>query len=250
MNRPMIERAAELLAQARRSRTPLDRLPEDCRPVTLADAEAIQAALVSRLGDRIAGWKVARLPDGQLAYGVIVGARVVHSGGTVEAADVPLLGAEAEIAFRFVDDAPPRGDPYSFDDVAARVVAFGAIEIVASRYRDYHNTPVVERNADFMSNGAFVVGADQAGWRSMDLVGIPVSIAFDDTTIVERTGGHVTGHPLHLAVDMVNALRATTGVRAGQMMTTGTYTGLNFAKGRQRVTVRFAGFEPVTIRIA
>lgn len=250
MNRPMIEKAAELLAQARQSRTPLDRLPEDCRPATLPDAEAIQAALVSRLGERIAGWKVARLPDGQLAYGVIVGSRVMRSGGTVQAADMPLLGAEAEIAFRFVQDAPPRSEPYSFDDVAARVIAFDAIEIVASRYRDYHNTPVIERNADFMSNGAFVLGADQPGWRSMDLVGIHASIAFDETTIVERDGGHATGHPMHLAVDFVNALRATTGVRAGQMMTTGTYTGLNFAKRGQRVTVRFAGFEPVTISIA
>jgi 2-keto-4-pentenoate hydratase len=249
MNAQMIQKAAALLAHARRSREPLERLPEDCRPATVDDALAIQEALVSTLGERTAGWKVARLPGGELAYGIIVGSRVVNSGGTLDARDAPLLGMESEIAFRFVKDAPPRGAAYSYEDVADRVVAFAAIEVVATRYRDYRGTPVIERGADFMSNGAFVVGADQPRWRTMDLVHIPVSIAFDDLTIVERTGGHATGDPLLLAVDLTNALRATTGVRAGQVMTTGTYTGLQFAQRGQTVTARFEGFAPVSVRI-
>jgi len=249
MNEASIARAASLLAAARRTRTPLERLPEDCRPATVEEALAIQDALVRALGERVAGYKVARLPGGQLAHGVIVGSRVVESGGEIDARDMPLLGMEAEIAFRFLRDVPPRERDYSYDEVAGHVVAFPALEVVATRYRDYRGTPVIERAADLMSNGAFVVGADQAQWRSMDLVNLPVSLSFDHGVIAERTGGHTTGDPLLPAVELVNALRATRGVHAGQMMTTGTYTGLNFARAGQQVTARFQGFAPVTVTV-
>lgn len=250
MNDTQLERAAGLLVEARRTRVALDRLPEDCRPATLQHALAIQSRVVSRLKERVAGWKVARLPDGQLAYGMIVGSRVVRSGGTVEAQDMPLLGMEAEVAFRFLEDAPARTIEYSDEEVADRVVAFSAMEIVATRYRDYHNTPVIERTADLMSNGAFVVGADQPDWRSMDLSRLPASLMFDAAVIVDRVGEHPAGNPLRPAVDLVNALRGTIGVHAGQMITTGTYTGLNFAKRGQKVTAKLAGFEPVIVSVA
>jgi 2-keto-4-pentenoate hydratase len=242
-----IQKAASLLAAARRNRQPLSRLPEDCRPATLDEAFAIEEATVAQLGDRVAGWKVALLPDGQFSYGIILASVVRRSGDAVDARDVPLLGMEGEIAFRFREDVPPRDTPYDYGELARRVVAFPLIEIVASRYADYHATPVIERTADMMSNGAFIVGDDQPGWRAMDLVNIPVSLTFDDTVVIEKNGGHALGDPFSLAVDMVNRLRAATGVRAGQMITTGAYTGMNVAKRGQRVSVRFAGFQVCTV---
>jgi 2-keto-4-pentenoate hydratase len=241
-------KAAALLAEARRTRAPLDRLPDDCRPATIAEALAIQDALVEALGERIAGYKVARL-DGEVAWGVVVGSRVFPSGGRVDARDMPLLGMEAEIAFRFLRDMPPRPDEYTYEEVAGQVLAFPALEIVATRYRDYQATPAIERVADFMSNGAFVTGADQPQWRSLDLVDLPVTLAFDDTAIMERNGGHVTGDPLLPAVALVNALRLRGGVPAGRFVTTGTYTGLHYARPGQQVTARFEGFSPVTVRV-
>jgi len=250
MKEAAIVKAAALLVEARRTRRPLARLPEDCRPATLEDAFAIEEATVVQLGDRIAGWKVARLPGGEFAYGIIVASRVLRSGGVVDSRDAPLLGMEGEIGFRFLHDTPPREAAYSYDEIADRVVAFPLIEVVATRYADYHATPVVERTADLMSNGAFVVGDDQPNWRSMDLVGIPVSLTFDDTVVVERNGGHAIGDPLRLVVDLINRLRQTTGIQAGQMVTTGTYTGMVHAKPGQRVAVRFAGFPACEVGIS
>lgn len=247
MNEAAICRAAALLVTARRTRQPLSRLPEDCRPTTLDEAFAIEAATVAQLGDAVAGWKVALLPDGQFSYGVILASVVARSGAVVDARDVPLLGMEGEIAFRFLEDLPPRPTAYAREEIAARVVAFPLIEIVATRYADYQGTPVIERTADFMSNGAFVVGDDQPGWRTIDLVNIPVSLTFDDAVVVERNGGHALGDPLQLAIDMVNRLREGSGVRAGQMITTGAYTGMQIARRGQRVSVRFGGFPVCTI---
>jgi 2-keto-4-pentenoate hydratase len=250
MNETQIDKAAALLVNARRTRQPLARLPEDCRPATLDEAFAIEEATVRQLGEQTAGWKVALLPDGRFSYGIVLASVVKRSEDVVDARDVPLLGMEGEIAFRFLADLPARPEPYSYDEVARNVVAFPLIEIVSSRYADYHNTPVIERTADMMSNGAFVVGDDQPNWRTIDLVNIPVSLTFDDAVVVERNGGHALGDPLALAVDMVNFRRASTGVRAGQMITTGAYTGMNVAKPGQRVAVRFGGFPVCAVTAA
>jgi 2-keto-4-pentenoate hydratase len=249
VNDESIANAASLLIAARRTRAPLERLPEDCRPATLDEALRIQAATVAQLAERIAGWKVGGVIEGQLSYGVLLASRIVQSGGKIGARDAPLLGMEAEIGFRFLRDAPPRKEAYSYDQIAACVVAFPAIEIVATRYRDYKGTPLIERTADCMSNGAYVVGADRPDWRSFDLVDIAVSLAFGDRTIVQRNGGHIAGDPLKPAVDLVNDLRASTGVRAGQMMTTGTYTGLNFAAPGQRIRAAFEGFGAAEVEV-
>ena len=247
--RSAVDKAADLLIAARRAREPLGRLPADCRPVSVDDALRIQAATVERSGERVAGWKVGGVVDGRLTYGVLLGSRIVRSGGRVDARDAALLGMEAEIAFRFVRDAPPRDEAYSYTEVAERVVALPALEIVATRYRDYHGTPAIERIADCMSNGAFVAGDERADWRSFDLANLAVSLEFDDATIVARTGGHASGDPLLPAVALVNELRATIGVRAGQLMTTGTYTGINYAKPGQRVRASFARFGAAEVGI-
>jgi 2-keto-4-pentenoate hydratase len=242
MDDTAVDRAAALLVEARHSGTPLERLPDDCRPATAADALRIQAATVRQLGDRIAGWKVGTRMDGRIAYGVLLGSRVVQSGARLAVATAPLLGMEAEIAFRFVRAAPARDQPYTYDEVADRVEAFVAIEVVATRYRDYAGTAVIERLADCMSNGAFVVGSGRPDWRAIDFSQVPATLFFDDRVVVEKTGGHAAGDPLLPAVELVNDLRSAGGVTAGQMMTTGTFTGLHYATGASIVRATFANF--------
>ena len=51
--------------------------------------------------------------------------------------------------------------------------------------------------------------------------------------------------PLLPAVALVNELPG--GAKAGQIVTTGTYTGLNFAKPGQTAVATFAGFGTVEV---
>lgn len=236
------DEAAALLIRAARTRGWLERLPEDYRPATVDDALAIQAAIVARTGERIAGWKVGGVVEGAITYGVLLESRVQRSPARIAALDMPLLGMEAEVAFRFLHDLPPRAEAYSHEEVDAAVVAFPAIEVVATRYTSYQGTAFIERLADCMSNGAFVVGPDEPAWRTHDLEQLEATLSFDGAVVTQKRGGHSAGHPLRPAVTLVNALRTSSGVRAGQMMTTGTYTGLNFARPGQHVKASFDGF--------
>jgi len=242
MDQAAIAQAAAHLIDARRTGRLLDALPASCKPETLEDAFAIQDATVAALGETVAGWKVS-IVDGRTVYGAIMASRVFESGAHIEAAKMPLLGVEAEIAFRFARDLPP--GKYSYVDVANAVAAFAAIEIVDSRFRTYPDLPIMDRNADCVSNGGFVRGPGAAHWRTLDLANIAVTLTIGSQAIVRRNGGHPAGDPLLPAVALVNALPG--GVKAGQIVTTGTYTGLNFAKPGQAVAATFEGFGTVAV---
>lgn len=247
MNREAIDAAVRALIDARRTGRLLDSLPANARPGSIDEAHAIQDATVAALGDAVAGWKVLAI-DGRVARGVLLRSRVLASPANLAASQVPLLGVEAEIAFRFDRDLPPREQEYAYDEVARAVTAMAAIEVVDSRFRDYRGTALLDRLADCASNGAFVHGPAQDRWRDFDLVGIEVGLAFDGLDIARHAGGHSARDPLLPAVALVNALRSDEGVRAGQLMTTGTYTGLNHARPGQAVTATFAGFGSAAVR--
>src|ERR1044072_756287 len=236
MDQRAVAQAAQLFAAARRTGQLLAALPDACRPQTLEHAHAIQDATLSVLGETVAGWKVA-LVGGRVVRGAIMASRVFESGARVPAAAMPMRGIEAEIAFRFERDLPP--GQHSYEDVAAAVTAFAAIEIVDSRFRSHHDVAEHERNADFVTNGGFVRGAAAANWRTLDLVDIAVTLTVGGDVVVTRNGGHAAGDPFLPAFALANDLPS--GIKAGQFVTTGTYTGLTIAEVGQRVVAEFAG---------
>jgi len=180
--------------------------------------------------------------------GILLGSRVFANGATLPAARTPMLGVEAEIAFRFDRALPACERDYDRGDIEAAVTAFAAIEIVDTRYRDYAGTPAIERAADFMSNGGFIRGDVRPDWRAIDLAGLEARLLVDDVEIVRQVGGHATKDPLIPAIALANYLRPRGGIAAGQIATTGTYTGLNVAKPGSTVRAIFSGFGSAEFR--
>lgn len=248
LTRNEIDRAVSLLVAARRTGRLIDALPRDARPKGVAEAHAIQEATVVALGDAIGGWKVAAPIDGHLVRGAIMRSLMFDSPARVSATLAPMMGVEAEVAFRFERDLPARERDYAYGEVAGAVVAFPAIEVVATRFSDYARTPLLDRAADFVSNGAFVRGPAVPDWRRHDLSKLEAVLTIGGTEIVRRIGGHAAGDPLLPAVALVNDLRRDAGVKAGQVMTTGTYTGMNLAQPGQAVTASFSGFGAVEMQ--
>jgi 2-keto-4-pentenoate hydratase len=244
----MIDDAVRLFVAARRSFTRIAALPDAAKPASLAEAHAVQDATARALGEDIAGWKVAIAADGGVMRGAILRSRLLAGPAVMRAREVPLLGVEAEIAFQFLRDLPPREAEYSGGEVAEAVTALVGIEVVDSRFLDYAATPLLDRTADCMSNGAFVVGMRRADWRSFDLAQLEATLRVNDAVVVRQRGGHAAGDPILPAVRLVNALRGEAGVQAGQIITTGSYTGLYFAKPGDRVAAEFDGFGAAEIR--
>ncbi len=222
-------------------------LPEKLRPMTIEDAHAIQAAIVEVAGGEIAGWKVATNEQGKAVWGAILPGDCLASPASVDAERFPLRGLEGEVAFRFEVDLPARPTLYTRSEIEAAVVAFPGIEIVDTRFADYRKAPFLDRLADRMSNGGMVIGADCPTWRQLPLSHLKVRLTIDGVVQLARVGGHGRGDPLLPAMDFINAVQATNSFRRGQFITTGTCTGIVFARPGQSVGVLFEGLGAATV---
>lgn len=236
----MDEAVAALLAVRRGEARPSS-LPEGARPDTLEEAHAVQDRVVAALAERVAGWKVA-VTDAGVSRGVILGSRFLESPASIAGGGLPLLGVEGEIAFRFHRDLPARQAEYGASEVADAADAFVGIEIVGTRFQDYDSAPFLDRTADCMSNQAFVAGTTHSDWQAFDLSHVEVSLEVNGEVLLCRSGGHAAGDPFAPAVALVNLLRQTVGVRSGQFITTGTFTGLHRSRPGDRIRVSFSSF--------
>jgi 2-keto-4-pentenoate hydratase len=222
-----IESAARLLLEARRKSTPLEALPEACRPKDEADAYAIQDAVARQLG-HVHGWKVgAPTPDAAASFGPIF--TIVKAPAQFPSASHRLFGIEAEIAFRFGRDLPG-GAPREL--VLASVAGVHlAMEIVESRFKDFRAAGPLSVLADNISNGALVLGPELRQWQGIDLAQPPSRVVIDGVEAGRCTTGNTGGDPIRLLVALVNHAAARgKPITAGQVVTTGATTGMHFAR--------------------
>ncbi len=237
MNPDAIQSAAKILWDAWKERRTIAQLPTDCRPLTRVDAYTIQEAVVEHAGDATFGWKIAATStagqahigvDGPLAGRLLKRTVLRSSGGGAEAVSLAgntMLVSEAEFAFRLGRDLPPRAEEYSVDEVMAAVTAlYPAIEIPDSRFEDFVAVGAEQLIADNACACAFVLGPESPEvWRQIDLAAHPASMAKSGETVAEGGGANVLGDPRVALTWLVNELaRFAGGVRAGEVVTTGT----------------------------
>jgi 2-keto-4-pentenoate hydratase len=233
--------AAELLVAARRRREPLDGLPAALRPPDAAAAFAIQDAVMDLLGERAGGWKVGLTPGAAPSCAPLFASLIHPSPLQIPAAAVPLLGVEGEIAVRLGRDLPPRAAPYERADVLAAIDGVcAAIEIVHSRYRAFLKCTPDDKLADNVGNGAFTYAAPITDWRRLDLSNLRVRLEIGGKTLVDKTGGCPSGDPIVAVVWLANHLTGRCGgLKAGQIVTTGSCTGMPFAQPGDRAVATF-----------
>jgi 2-keto-4-pentenoate hydratase len=239
MTEPEIVAAAELLADARRSGVLIEGLP--MVPSSVMEAHAIQDRVTALLGATVGAFKAGAPPDDEPTRGLIYQPMIRKSPSRMAPAEAPHLGVEGEIAFRFTRDLPARSEPYTREEIAAAVAVLPAIEVVSSRFRDPLSRPKMEQLADCGINAGLVIGPELADWSHLDLANLHIIFLVNDQLVLERDGGHPTGDPLGAAVALANMMGGAGGVTAGQMVTTGSWTGLPFLKAGDRCVVRFGG---------
>lgn len=237
MTEAEIETAAEILAAARRSGTQIDGLP--VTPSSVAESHAIQDRVAVLVGEPIGAFKAGAPPDGEPTRGLIEARMVRSSPAHMAVAEAPHLGVEGETAFRFIRDCPARREPYTREEIARAVTVLPVIEIVSSRFREPLSRPKLEQLADCGINAGLVIGPETADWSHLDLAGLRMTFIVNGDVQIEREGGHPTGDPMAGAVALANMM--PDGVKAGQIVTTGSWTGLPFLNPGDRCVVRFEG---------
>jgi 2-keto-4-pentenoate hydratase len=242
---------AQRLLAARESGTGMATPARELVPASDDEAYAVQDLVAARLG-RIAGWKVgASGPAAAPNCAPLLADFVAPSPARFPAARFPLGGIEGELAFRFGRDLPPRAHAYDEDEVWQAVATLhAAIELVQSRYADFPAVDKLALLADNGSNGAFCFGAAAPDWRGVDFLRQAASLSIDGKEVARAVGGNAAGHPRRLLAWLANhRARRGRGLAAGDIVTTGTHTGLVFAAAGATATVRFAGIGEASLAL-
>lgn len=218
-------------------------------PASTVEAMAAQARVAALLDDRIAGWKVALRPDGE-AVAAPIHERFLHrSGAPWRVALHQGCGAEVEICIRLARDLPKRAEPYAREDILDAVAEmFVGLEWVESRFRDREAAPFPLQLADNMNHGGYVCGAPAAQWRGLDLPKLRCSAWIDGREVHNAVGGHGNGDPMAPLVGFANVQNdGFGGLKAGQIVTTGSLTPLLVMTGAGRLEGEVEGLGRISV---
>lgn len=221
-------------------------------PADEAAALAVQREVLARMGGVVGGWKCA-FPPGKPHSCAMLDSRGVRSGPvTWQVAKDEKIGIETEIAVRMGRDLPARATPYTREEVLDAVAAcFPAVELVATRYADMTKVKLLDNVADNIAHAGLIIGAEVPGWRGMDLPNLVVKQTYAGQVQVEKVGGNPAGDPMVSLLGLANHLpKFGLHLKAGEVVTLGSCTGLIWVDAGARVTGGFAGFGEVVIDLA
>jgi 2-keto-4-pentenoate hydratase len=221
------QQAAEFLVKARRSGVPGARIPEAFRPEDTVSALAVQREVTALLGDAIGGWKCSVPMGDRILVAPIYASTIYRSSPISRVAKDGMVDIEPEIAYVLKQDLGPRNRPYSTEDVRAAIGESRlSLELLSSRYADPDPTSWAEKLADHVMNEGLLVGPviSAADDRPTELA---ISIDGPQGSILARTGQHPSGDPFPPLVWLANffAMQGES-LRAGQIITTGSYLGI------------------------
>ena len=234
---------ARVLAAARSSVRRVTLTPEQ-RPTDLIEAYAIQDGIGQALtpgGAAIRGWKVGA-PDAKSVPTAAPIYDVREGPARIAASHLNMIGVEAEIAYVFADDLPPRTAPYSKEEVLRAVRALCiAIEVCDSRLADWQVADDLTKLADHQLNFALVTGDATTDFRAIALRRQPVRTLIDGKVLKEGIGCHALDDPSQLLPWLANHAAHRGGLRSGAVVTTGSWLGMHYVEPDTEVTVEFAG---------
>lgn len=249
---------AEQLWECRRDGGAIE-IPSDGGPADVPEALEVQRQAVALSGQESVGFKVGSTSaEAQKVLGTTEpGASPVLVDYYYESpADIPIDPAhepaiEGEFALRLGRDLPPRTEAYTRQEVSAAVDAVaGAIEVVGSRFAGgLGGKGRLLTTADFGANIALAVGPWTTAWTDFDLAEHTVAVALDGAVREEGKGARALGHPLNVLEWLANKQSETgRGLHAGEIISTGTCTGLLSVSPGDTVVADFGDLGRVDVR--
>lgn len=254
-----VEKAAAMLVHDHAQKRKIVPFARDYGATDLAGAYAIQAAYVKRLeaslGRRV-GYKIGltskRMQEmcgvNHPNSGVVFERRLHKSGIVLSLSRLGRLGIEFECCARLGTSLPPRGKPYTLEEVAAAVDAVcPAFEVIDDRNSDYP-LDLLSLVADNSWNEGNVLGEFKSTWP--DLGTAKSVLECNGRVIDEGKGSDVLGHPFEPLRWLANHLNAEgRTLNKGEIVLTGSWVTTRFPKAGEcyRYTIDGVGSVEVTL---
>jgi len=230
----------------------------DEHPKSSREAYKIQYDIAALCGQATCGFKVGSTSmEAQRLLGInepgsalLLAPYVYESPAKILIDPAHTPAVEGEFAFKLGRDLPPRAAPYELDEVADAVVAVaGAIEVVGTRFSGgLAGKGRWLVTADCGANIAFVSGPWRHYLRSLDLKKHPVTMTINGVLRGEGTGDRALGDPMNVLLWLANQQSAQGGgLKSGEIVSTGTCTGLDPVLRGDRVQADFGDLGSVEI---
>lgn len=229
----------------------------DDLPTTKAEAYEVQRRVVALSGLPTCGYKVGstskeaqrHLNTDEPGASVLLTPFVHDSPARIGLVADQMPAVEGEFAYRLGRDLPSREAAYTLTEVTAAINGIaGAIEVVGTRFSG--GLPGKGRfltTADCGVNIALALGPWTA-FDGQDVRDHGVSVTVNDAPKGHGTGSRALGDPLNVMLWLANYLSAQgNGLRAGDIVATGTCTGLDPVKAGDHVHADYGDLGHVAI---
>jgi 2-oxopent-4-enoate/cis-2-oxohex-4-enoate hydratase len=261
MDQQKIQHYGDALYAALVSRQPIAPLTEQSPDISIEDAYRIQLRMIEqRLAatkEHIIGKKIGvtskavmdmlnvRQPDfGQLTSGM-----VYNDGDAISMNTLIAPRAEGEIAFILKKDLMGPGVTNA-DVLAATESVMACFEIVDSRVRDW-KIKIQDTIADNASAAAFVLGDRAVDPRTIDLTTCGMVLEKNGDIIGTGAGAAALGSPINAVAWLANTLgRLGMGLKAGEVILSGSLAALVPVKAGDQVRVSIGGVGSCSVRFA
>jgi len=247
---------ARLLASLRREHRGQSGLASHLVPPDKATAYRIAGMVEEELGWPVLGWKIAAMKEEMqqaLRTDSPIYGRVYFTKETPHSAVHAMLASpipEVEYQAKLGSDLPPREKPYTIEEVTDAVASLHpGLELAECRF--IHDTafpalPAIL--ADGAGSGTIVYGPAIEDWKTRDVAGPEATLSSDGRLRRKGTAGAALDHPMVPLTWLANELSRTgVGMKAGQMVSTGTLTGMLAPKPGETYVADFGPFGSVTV---
>jgi 2-keto-4-pentenoate hydratase len=257
MTEEALRQGADRILAARAGVAKLDGLPDAERPRTIEDGYRMLRVAAERWRDAPVGWKVgatskevqAMFGIAEPVYGPVFETTVFQSPARLQAAAFQHLLLEAELAFSFREGLPTRAKPYAREEVMEAIEAvIPSIEIISPRFKRLSVDHTPQFIADFSGNAGAVLGTPCRDWRGLDLAAQEAAMIIGGATRQRGSGALTLGHPLNVLEWLVAAMSARgEAIRKGELVMTGTMTGLHAPKPGEPAVADFGALGRVEV---
>ena len=249
---------ATLLATLRREGRQQSGLEPRLVPPDKQTAYGVARMVAEELGWAIAGWKIAAMKEEMQKalrtdspiYGCVFAPKVKSSPASVVHAELCSPIPEVEYQARLGADLPPRAKPYVVEEVTEAVASLHCgLEIAECRFiHDAGIPPLPAILADGAGSGTIVYGPPIEDWKKRDIASQETVLVCNGKSRRRGTAAAALDHPIVPLTWLANELSRTgVGLQAGQIISTGTLTGMLTPKPGETYVADFGPLGSVAV---
>jgi 2-keto-4-pentenoate hydratase len=228
-------------------------------PKTQDEAYGVQEAIAALSGLPRCGYKVGStseeaqrlLGTDEPGLGVLLAPFVHESPARIGIVPEQMPAVEGEFAFRMGRDLPPRAEAYTMAEIADAIEGLaGAIEVVGTRFSGgLSGKGRLLTTADGGVNIALATGR-WSKFSGQDLRAHRVAMTINDDLKGAGAGDRALGDPLNVLLWTANHLSTRRiGLKVGDVISTGTCTGLDFIQRGDVVRADFGALGAVVVEV-